>query len=166
MYQAQRVGFNADIVTNSRKINNSMAEYIAQKIIMKMALANIPIKDSRVIIMGAVFKENTDDLRNSKVADIYFCLKQYGISPVIVDPRANNDAVMVEFGIPLTPMAEVQDADCIVFAVAHDEFFRISKSQLNGMYKKTPAQHPVLIDVKRIFNKSEMENLGYIYWGL
>ncbi len=84
--------------------------------------------------MGITFKENTPDTRNSKVIDIINSLKEYGINPIVVDPEANSDEAKHEYGIELMDITRVNDADCIVLAVAHDVFKKMSLAEIDSLY--------------------------------
>ena len=79
-------------------------------------------KYSKVVILGLTFKENCPDIRNSKVADIIKQLNKYGIEPVVVDSWANEKEAKIEYGVTLTAIEDVSDVDCVIVAVAHNEF--------------------------------------------
>jgi UDP-N-acetyl-D-galactosamine dehydrogenase len=101
-----------------------MGQFVADAIIKKLVLANKVVKQSKVVILGITFKENTPDTRNSKVIDIIESLKEYGIEPIVVDPVADSEETRREYGIDLVDINDVKDADCIVLAVAHDKLLR------------------------------------------
>ena len=129
-----------------------------------MILANKAPKNSKVAILGLTFKENCPDTRNSKVEDIIKALNNYGIEPIIVDPWASEADAMKEYGVKLTKLSDVHNLDCIILAVAHDEFKKLDINKLNNLYKDN--EEKVLIDVKSILNKKELENLGIRCWRL
>lgn len=83
-----------------------------------------------------------------------------------VDPQADAADAKHEYGVDLVDLSEVRDADCLVFAVAHNEFRNLSWKQIDGLFGKCPANEKILIDVKSILDKSEIEELGYSYWRL
>ena len=85
VYEAEKLGYHSQIILSGRKINDSMGEFVADAIIKKLILANKVVKQSKVVILGITFKENTPDTRNSKVIDIITRLKEYGIDPIVVD---------------------------------------------------------------------------------
>lgn len=126
-------------------------------------IANAAIKQ---LILGLTFKENCPDIRNSKVEDIIKCLREYDINPIVVDPLANEREAMREYGITLTDLSEVHDADCIIVAVAHEEFKNMNLHELDKLYKVGNNYEKVLIDVKNIFNKSVFSKNEYRYWNL
>ena len=121
---------------------------------------------SKVVILGLTFKENCPDTRNSKVSDIYNKLVEYGIEPVVVDPWASEKDAIREYGITLQPMEEVKDADCVIFAVAHNEFKDMTMEQINSLYKDMPQSEKVLIDVKGLFDVNALNESGMTWWRL
>lgn len=166
VYEAEKLGYHSQIILSGRKINDSMGEFVADAIIKKLVLANKVVKKAKVVIFGMTFKENCPDIRNSKVEDIVKRLSEYHIKPLIVDPRADSEEAFKEYGVELVDFDEVHDVDCIVFAVAHDEFKNISFEEIDNLYKKQPSEAKVLIDIKGLFKKDDLESRGYSYWRL
>ncbi len=101
-----------------------------------------------------------------KVEDIIKRLREFDINPVVIDPEANADDAKHEYNVDLAPMSEAFDADCVVFAVAHNQFKSISVEQLDKMFKPCSNEHKVVIDVKSILNKDEILKKRYSYWSL
>ncbi len=143
-----------------------MGQFVADAIIKKLILANKVVKQSKVVILGLTFKENTPDTRNSKVVDIIDSLKEYGIEPIVVDPEADADEAKHEYGIDLVDIKEIDDADCLVLAVAHDVFKKMSWEKIDSLYGNFENKEKVLIDVKSILNRNEVEQKDYSYWRL
>ena len=166
MYEVQRIGHDSRIITESRKLNDAMSEFIGDAIIKQLALAGKVIPKAKVAILGLAFKENTADIRNSKVVDIIKYLRQYGIAPVVVDPWASPEEAMHEYGITLTSLKDLHDLDCVIHAVSHDAFNSITFEMLDKMYGNFPNSEKVLIDVKCSFCKQEVKANGYRYWHL
>ncbi|SEP76106.1 UDP-N-acetyl-D-galactosamine dehydrogenase [Virgibacillus subterraneus] len=166
VYEAEKLGYHSQIVLSGRKINDGMGKFVADAIIKKLILANKVVKQSRVIILGITFKENTPDTRNSKVVDIIDNLREYGIEPVVVDPEADAAEVKYEHGIDLVDIREVQDADCLVLAVAHDVFKRMSWGDVDSLFGDYSNNEKVLIDTKSTLDLSEIKEKGYSYWRL
>lgn len=166
VYEAEKLGYHSQIILSGRKINDSMGEFVADAIIKKLILANKVVRQAKVVIFGITFKENCPDTRNSKVEDIIRKLKEYGIEPIVVDPQANADDAMLEYGVKLVDISEIKDADCLVFAVAHNEFKSLSLEQINGFFGDYKTEEKIIIDVKSIFDKSAIQKYGYSYWRL
>lgn len=165
-YEAEKLGYHSQIILNGRIVNDSMGAYVADAAVKKMIETGKAPKKSKVVILGLTFKENCPDTRNSKVSDIVQRLKEYGIDPIIVDPWASERDAMHEYNITLSSIAEAGNADCIIFAVAHNEFKALSLDEVDAMFKTLPQEEKVLIDVKGIFTVNDLEKKGFRYWRL
>ena len=165
-YQAEKLGYHSQIILNGRIVNDSMGFYIADEAVKKMIEAGQAPKKSKVVILGLTFKENCPDIRNSKVGDIIKGLNRYGIEPVISDPWADANEAYREYGVRLIDMNELCDADCIIVAVAHNEFRQIELKKLLDLYRSCPDDQKVLIDVKGIYPVSLLQTSGILWWRL
>ncbi|MBQ4630510.1 MAG: nucleotide sugar dehydrogenase [Clostridia bacterium] len=166
IYEAEKLGYHSQIIASGRKINDGMGEFVADAAIKKMIIAGKSPKNAKVVILGLTFKENCPDTRNSKVEDIIKRLKEYGIDPIVVDPWASPEDAMHEYGVTLSSLCEANDADCIVLAVAHNEFKELGLEGMDKLFKSMPNSEKVVIDVKNVFNKDDLEEKGYAYWRL
>ncbi len=165
-YQAEKLGYHSQIILNGRIVNDSMGKYVADAAIKKMIEAGQAPKKSKVVILGLTFKENCPDTRNSKVDDIIKRLNEYGITPVVVDPWASERDAMHEYGVKLTKLEEAKDADCVIAAVAHNEFKALGLSGVKKLFKKGKNGDKVLIDVKGLYKVSALEKSGLKWWRL
>lgn len=165
-YEAEKLGYHSQIILSGRKVNDGMGVFIADATIKQLILAGKAPKNAKVVVLGLTFKENCPDTRNSKVEDIINRLKEYEINPLVVEPWANEKDAMHEYGVTLTPFEKISDADCIILAVAHDEFKTMNIADLDKLYKAGENSEKVLIDVKSILNKQAVEEAGYRYWRL
>lgn len=166
-YEAEKLGYHSQIVLAGRKVNDSMGEFVADAAIKKMILSGKAVRDAKVVILGLTFKENCPDIRNSKVKDIINRLKEYGIKPIVVDPWANKIDAMSDYGIKLMLLSEVKEVDCIIIAVAHDEFKKFTLEEINKLYSSDiKNEEKILIDVKGIFNVKDVQKMGLTYWRL
>lgn len=166
IYEAERLGYHSQIVLAGRKINDQMGNFLADMIIKQLVLTNKNVRNAKVVIFGITFKENCPDVRNSKVEDIINRLKEYGLNPVIVDPQADGEHAKIAYGVDLVPVNQIKDADCCVFAVAHDEFKKLSMDEIGAFYIPGDNKDKVIIDVKGIFAKQAFLDAGYRYWRL
>jgi UDP-N-acetyl-D-galactosamine dehydrogenase len=166
VYEAEKLGYHSQIILSGRKINDGMGKFVADAIIKKLILANKVVRQAKVVILGITFKENTPDTRNSKVVDIIDSLRDYGIEPIVVDPEADADEAKHEYGVELTDIKEVEGADCLVLAVAHDTFKQMSWNDIDALYGDFDNKERVLIDVKSILDRKAIEGKGYSYWRL
>ena len=165
-YEAEKLGYHSQIILNGRIVNDSMGAYVADAAVRKMIEAGQAPKKSKVAILGLTFKENCPDTRNSKVNDIVKRLKVYGIEPLVADPWASQRDAMREYGITLTPLEEIKDANCVIVAVAHNEFRAMSLAQIKGMFADVPDDEKVLLDIKGLYSVKELEASGMRYWRL
>lgn len=165
-YEAEKLGYHSQIILNGRIVNDSMGAYVADAAIKKMIEAGQAPKKSKVVILGLTFKENCPDTRNSKVDDIIKQLNKYGIEPTVVDPWASERDAMHEYGVKLTKIEDVADADCVIVAVAHNEFRALSLDDIKKMYKEVPDSERVLIDVKGLYKIEELKASGMQWWRL
>ncbi len=165
-YEAEKLGYHSQIILNGRIVNDSMGAYIADVALRKMIKAGQAPKKSKVVILGLTFKENCPDTRNSKVDDIIKQLNRYGIEPTVVDPWANERDAMHEYGVRLTAIEDVNDADCIIVAVAHNEFKEMSLEDIKKHYKDAPEDEKVLIDVKGLYKVDDLKASGLQWWRL
>ena len=165
-YEAEKLGYHSQIILNGRIVNDGMGKYVADAAIKKMIEAGQAPKHSRVVILGLTFKENCPDIRNSKVYDIIKRLNGYGISPAIVDPWASEKEALKEYGVTLTKLEEVKNADCVIIAVAHDEFKALNLSHIKALFKKCSDDEKVLLDVKGLYTIADLDASGMRWWRL
>lgn len=165
-YEAEKLGYHSQIILNGRIVNDGMAKYIADAAVKHMVKVGKAPANARVVILGLTFKENCPDTRNSKVADVYNRLLEYGIKAVVIDPWASKFDAKHEYGIELRDMVEARDADCIILAVAHNEFKQLGLNKIDKMFKPVPQNEKVLIDVKGLFEIDELIASGMTYWRL
>ena len=165
-YEAEKLGYHSQIILNGRIVNDGMGAFVADAAIKQMILAGIAVRDAKVVILGLTFKENCPDTRNSKVKDILQRLGEYGVSPIVVDPWADPEIARHEYGVDLKNLEDVQGADCIIVAVAHNEFKALRLTDLRKLYKPVPDCEKVLIDVKAIYDIDELKASGLQWWRL
>ncbi|MGN8964449.1 nucleotide sugar dehydrogenase [Bariatricus sp. HCP28S3_D3] len=166
VYEAEKLGYHSQIIAAGRKVNDGMGAFVADAAIKQLILAGKTPKTSKVVILGLTFKENCPDTRNSKVEDILLRLNEYDIHPLIVDPWAKEQDAIKEYNVELSDISEINDADCIILAVAHNEFKAIQMSDLNRLYGDKPDGAKILIDVKGIFDMDEVQKYGIRSWRL
>jgi nucleotide sugar dehydrogenase len=165
-YEAEKLGYHSQIILNGRIVNDSMGAYVADAAVKQMIAAGQAPKKSKVVILGLTFKENCPDTRNSKVDDIIKQLKKYEISPVVIDPWASERDAMHEYGVELKTMEDAKEADCVIVAVAHNEFKAMSLADIKALYKDVEDDQKVLLDVKGLYKVAELEISGMRWWRL
>ena len=165
-YEAEKLGYHSQIILNGRIVNDSMGKYIADAAIKQMISVGQAPKKSKVVILGLTFKENCPDTRNSKVDDIIKRMNEYGINPIVVDPWASDRDAEREYGVRLTPLKQVNGADCVIIAVAHNEFKKLSLDDIKALYRDGNDSEKVLLDVKGIYRVKDLKESGLTYWRL
>ena len=165
-YRAEQLGYHSQIILSGRQVNDGMGAFVTDAAVKEMIRAGQAPSKSKVVIMGITFKENCPDIRNSKVEDIINRLKEYDITPVVIDPWADVDEVMREYGVELAEAGEISDADCVIIAVAHNEFKGMPLSEIDKVFKDTENKNKVLVDVKSMIDKKAAQDAGYRYWRL
>ena len=165
-YEAEKLGYHSQIILNGRIVNDSMGAYVADAAIKKMIEAGQAPKKSKVVILGLTFKENCPDTRNSKVDDIIKHLNTYGIKPIIVDPWASERDALHEYGVKLTKLEDVKNVDCVIVAVAHNEFKKLGLGRIKELYRNVSDKEKVLIDVKGLYAVKELRETNMTWWRL
>lgn len=180
-YKAEQMGYHSQIILSGRKINDDMGKYVAENIVKKMIKANKQVNGSRVAVFGVTFKENTPDVRNTKVVDVINELQEYGIEVLVVDPVADEEDFRNVYGMNLMKLEDIKEIDAAIFAVPHSEFESIKLNQIRTFYGANSEveisevaattedgtnNKEVLIDIKGMFDREAAENAGYDYWRL
>ena len=144
--KAQDYGYHPGLILYGRRINDTMGEYIANRVVKCMIKKDVPVKNAEVLVLGFTFKENCPDVRNTKVGDVVRVLKDYGINVSVYDPWARAEEVRDEYGIELTgSLSKGRKYDVIVLAVAHKEFLELDIPSL-------VSENHVVYDVKGCLN--------------
>lgn len=165
-YKAEELGYHSQIILSGRRINDDMGKYVVESLVKKLIMADIPIKNAKIAILGFTFKENCPDTRNTKVIDIVHELAEYGIKPVIVDPAADAEEAKRLYGLEFDSMDAVKNMDAVILAVQHDEFKNLTMKEIDSFYPAGSEKKKVLVDIKGILDRKEFENAGYVYWRL
>ena len=165
-YQAEKLGYHSQIILNGRIVNDSMGAFVADAAVKMMIKAGKAPKKAKVVIMGLTFKENCPDTRNSKVNDIIKRLNTYEIDPIVCDPWADEKDAIREYGVNLCDFSNIAEVDCIIMAVAHNEFREIGLEKINTIFRNVPQDEKILIDVKGIYKIEDVKKMGFSYWRL
>ncbi|MDC4340055.1 Vi polysaccharide biosynthesis UDP-N-acetylglucosamine C-6 dehydrogenase TviB [Acinetobacter baumannii] len=162
-HKAEEVGYHPQVILAGRRINDNMARYVARNTIKLMLQNGIDVPRSKVGVLGVTFKENCPDIRNSKVADLIKELEFWGTQVVVADPWADAEEVKHEYGIELGTVNAQNPVDSLIVAVGHSEFRSLSASDLRSYVK---AEKPVLADVKSLFDRTQMSDVGFTVFRL
>lgn len=165
-YEAEKLGYHSQIILNGRIVNDNMSSFIVNSTIKQMIIAKQNPSKAKVVILGLTFKENCPDIRNSKVIDIINGLKSYGIFVDVVDPWANSEETDAEYNITIKTIEEVRDANCVICAVAHNQFKDMTYNDICTLYEKNSTEEKVFIDIKGVFDDKELKKQGIRVWRL
>jgi UDP-N-acetyl-D-galactosamine dehydrogenase len=157
-YKAQELGYHSQVINSGRYVNDSMGFYVAKQTVKKIIAQGKNIGQSKVLVMGATFKEDVEDIRNSKISDVVHEFKSYGVSVDVIDPKASSDELKHEYGFELVK-APSNDYDAVVVAVNHREYLQLTEED----FKKMCAPNAIIIDLKGIL-RGKIKQLQY--WSL
>lgn len=144
--KAQVYGVLPRLMTNARRLNDGMGDYVANQVIRCMNLRGVMVKDARYLLLGITFKENCPDIRNTKVVDIYHTLSQYSSDITVYDPWANPESVQRAYGIQIQNHLPQQQFDAVILCVAHNQFLQLDvRSLVRG--------NGVVYDVKGVLDR-------------
>ena len=162
--KAQQLGYQPEVILAGRRINNNVGPYLAQRLVKMLINQGLPVKGARVGVLGLTFKEDCNDLRNSKVPDILAELREFGIEALIHDSRGNPAEAKHEYGLTLNQLEDYRNLDGLIVAVSHKEYIaaRPAEAARHGARQRLlrrrqerllaledGARHPVLELVKR-----------------
>lgn len=157
-YKAREVGHTAKVILSGRSVNDSMGAYVAGKVVKKMAADGVDISKSKVLVMGATFKENVSDIRNSKVSDVVKELKDFGVQVDVMDPYADSSELEHEYGYGLIENAN-GPYDAVIVAVNHKDYLNLPETHFESIL--TPKG--LIADIKGVY-RSRINKLQY--WSL
>ncbi|MEZ4938933.1 MAG: nucleotide sugar dehydrogenase [Crocinitomicaceae bacterium] len=158
-HKAKELGYHAKVINSGRYVNDSMGFYIAKQTVKKILAKGKPIIDSRVLVMGATFKEDVSDIRNSKVIDVIRELESFSVKVETIDPHACNEEMQEEYGVEIVK-EPTGKYDAVIVAVNHKEYVNLSEKDIQNLLKDNDG---LLVDVKGIY-KDQFKELEY--WSL
>lgn len=162
-YKAEMMGYQPDVILAGRQINDGMGKFVAGKTVKLMIESDCHIKGARVLLLGLTFKENCEDIRNTRVIDVIRELESYGIEVLVFDPVARAEDVKTKYGIELIDLDEVIRIDAVIAAVPHDEILDLD---LQSIQSKAGKEGTPFIDVKSAFDRGYLDNMGFKIWRL
>ncbi|MFM1876810.1 MAG: hypothetical protein RL266_2547 [Bacteroidota bacterium] len=157
-HKARELGYHSKVITSGRSINDSVGAYVATETVKKIVANGGDISKSKVLVMGATFKENVADIRNSKVVDVIRELESFGVKVEVVDPHASSDQLKHEYGFELAKKVGT-GYDAIIVAVNHTEYLNKPES----FFLEICKPKAVVVDVKGVY-KGKIKSLQY--WSL
>ncbi len=156
-HKAEALGYHSRVINSGRYVNDSMGFYVGKTTVKKIIAAGQNIGQAKVLVMGATFKEDVSDIRNSKVADIVKELKSFGVKVDVADPHADSDELKHEYGFGLNKIGKGYDG--VIVAVGHKEYKTLDEKYFASIMKPKG----VLTDIKG-FYRNKIKKLNY--WSL
>lgn len=157
-HKARELGYHSKVITSGRSINDEVGAYVARETVKKIVANGGDISRSKVLVMGATFKENVSDIRNSKVVDVIRELESFGVKVEVVDPHASSEHLKHEYGFGLVDKAGT-DYDAVIVAVNHTEYLGKPES----FFQEITKPKGVVVDVKGVY-RGKISHLQY--WSL
>jgi len=147
-HKAVQLGYHPNVILSGRRVNDSVSEFIASKVVKLMIKKDISVSGSRALILGVTFKENCPDVRNTKVVEVYRALQEYGVSVDLHDPWADVEEVKHEYNIDILPkLKSGEKYDAVIVAVSHDEFLTMDLTTVK-------KEKSVVFDIKACLDRS------------
>ena len=160
VYKAKKMGYYSKVISSARYVNDSMGSYVGKQTVKKIMEMGRNALESKVLVMGATFKENVSDIRNSKVVDIIRELESFSVQVDIIDPHADSAELQHEYGFSLVEKATSNTYEAIIIAVSHNEYLQLDESYLKSLMKDGKG---VVVDIKGMY-RSRIKELNY--WSL
>jgi len=157
-YKSQKLGYDSQVILAGRVINDGMAAHVARRVLQHIIQNTNDVKNAKVLVMGATFKENVSDIRNSKVADIIKELKSYSLQVHVTDPYANSNELNHEYGFQLTPDL-ANDYAAVIVTVPHNDYIKMDDSSFSNITKP----EAIVADLKGIY-RGKISSRSY--WSL
>jgi UDP-N-acetyl-D-glucosamine/UDP-N-acetyl-D-galactosamine dehydrogenase len=157
-YKSKELGYNSQVILAGRSINDGMAGYVAKKVLQHIIQNNGNVKDAKVLVMGATFKENVSDIRNSKVADVVKELQAFSLNVHVTDPHAESKELMHEYGFELTEQLG-KEYDAVIVTVPHNDYKKLDNTYFNSITKP----YALIADLKGIYRNKITSRA---YWSL
>lgn len=161
-YKAEELGYHPQVILAGRRINDSIAEHVADETIKLINKCGVVPNKSKVLVMGLTFKENVKDTRNSKIKDTIKHLQDLGVEIIGCDPMLDKGVSEKDFEVSNIKFQEAKEFDGIILSSIHKEFKKLSLENL----KKATKENSFLVDIKSVFKPKEAEEKGFLYWSL
>ena len=157
-HKSKKLGYDSQVILAGRVINDGMAGYVAKKVLQYIIKHNGNIKEAKVLVMGATFKENVSDIRNSKIADVVKELQSYSLNVHVTDPHASGEQLIHEYGFGLTQELS-NDYDAVIITVPHNDYKKLNDAEFAAVTKP----HAIIADLKGMYRGKITSRT---YWSL
>lgn len=160
VYKAKKVGYHSKVISSARYVNDSMGFYVGKQTVKRILELGRNALESKVLIMGATFKEDVSDVRNSKVVDVIRELESFSVRIDVIDPHADSDELHHEYGFALAEKPELGAYDAVIIGVPHKEYAHLDEAYFKSLMKDGKG---VLVDIKGLY-RNKISELSY--WSL
>jgi UDP-N-acetyl-D-glucosamine/UDP-N-acetyl-D-galactosamine dehydrogenase len=158
--KAELLGYHPEVILAGRRINDTMGNYIAQKLIKLLIYVGASVRDAKVAVLGLTFKENVPDLRNSRVPDIIKELQEFGVFPQVHDPHASAHEAQEEYGVALSSLNDIGELDALILAVPHQEYSDAADDII-----KRVKPGGIVMDIRSVLDQAKVAET-HVYWSL
>lgn len=160
VYKAKKIGYHSKVISSARYVNDSMGFYVGKQTVKKILEQGRNALESRVLVMGATFKENVSDVRNSKIVDVIRELESFSVHVDVVDPHADGDELHHEYGFGLVAEAQKNAYDAVIIGVSHKEYLNLDEAYFKALLRDGKG---AVIDIKGLY-RGKIKELAY--WSL
>lgn len=160
VYKAKKIGYHSKVISSARYVNDSMGFYVGKQTVKKILEIGRNALESRVLVMGATFKENVSDVRNSKIIDVIRELESFTVQVDVIDPHADSDELMHEYGFGLIKEPKSGTYDAVIVGVSHNEYMNLDEAFFKALLRDGKG---AVIDIKGLYRGKIKELL---YWSL
>ncbi len=162
-HRAEELGYHPEVILSGRRINDSMGANIAAQTVKELVRAGHPVKNAKVTVLGLTFKENCPDMRNSRVEDIVKELKSYDVDLQLHDAMADLEELRQEYGKSVVAsVSDLKPAHAVILAVSHKTYLEMGVDAI----RKHLVPGGVVIDVKSVLSRSQLQEAGLPFWRL
>lgn len=158
IHKSRLAGYEPNLLTSAREVNESMVDHITNTVMQQIIQHQFSFNDLKITLLGATFKENIGDMRNSKALSILEKLLHLGLSVQLCDPHVDSGTVKDMYGISSTPFPELEKADIVIITVPHNVF---DWGQLNNVLK----EKSIVLDIKSAVPSSYIPD-NTVHWHL
>jgi UDP-N-acetyl-D-galactosamine dehydrogenase len=160
VYKAKKIGYHSKVISSARYVNDSMGFYVGKQTVKKILEQGRNALESRVLVMGATFKENVSDVRNSKIVDVIRELESFSVHVDVVDPHADSTELNHEYGFGLVPEPQKNAYDAVIVGVSHKEYLDLDEAFFKSLLRDGKG---AVIDIKGLY-RGKFKELAY--WSL
>ncbi len=160
VYKAKKVGYHSKVISSARYVNDSMGFYVGKQTVKRILELGRNALESKVLLMGATFKEDVSDVRNSKVVDVIRELESFSVHIDVVDPHADSAELHHEYGFTLAEKPELGAYDAVIIGVPHKEYAHLDEAYFKSLMKDGKG---VVVDIKGMY-RNRINELSY--WSL